>query len=246
MIYFISDIHLGFKGKIENKTTEDLLISFLEKISVDAETLIIVGDLFDFWFDYRSVIPKNYYRTLTAIGNLVAKGVQIEYVIGNHDFGHYKFFREEFGIQPHENDIERTYFGKKFYITHGDGKSYNDTGYKILKRILRSPLNQKLYRLLHPDFGIWLASGSSRKSRHYTDAKDYGKSDGMFEYASGKIDSGFDYVVMGHRHKLIYQSYKNGFYVNLGEWIRNPHYGVFDGVTFELKSVKEILTFPFN
>jgi UDP-2,3-diacylglucosamine hydrolase len=242
MVYFISDVHLGFKPKKEDRKTEDLLISFLEKSATDADTLVIVGDLFDFWFDYRKVIPKNFYRTLTAIGKLVEKGIKIEYIIGNHDFGHFRFFKEEFGIEPHEKDIEREFQGKKFFLSHGDGKSNNDTGYRILKKILRCPLSQKLYRLLHPDAGIWLASGSSRKSRHYTDSKDYGNIDAMREYAFKKIDEGFDYVIMGHRHKMQYTSHEHGFYINLGSWMKDPFFGVFDGNTFELKSVKDLLS----
>jgi UDP-2,3-diacylglucosamine hydrolase len=239
MIYFISDVHLGFKSRKEDRKTEDLLIGFLEKISADAETLVIVGDLFDFWFDYRKVIPKNFYRTLTAIGKLVEKGVKIEYIIGNHDFGHFRFFNEEYGIKPREKDIEIEYNGKKFFLSHGDGKSNNDMGYRMLKKILRFPLNQKLYRLLHPDAGIWLASGSSRKSRHYTDSKDFGKTDGLQEFAFRKIDEGFDYVIMGHRHKLEYTAHNKGFYVNLGSWMKEPYFGIFDGHSFELKSVTE-------
>lgn len=236
MIYFISDIHLGFKSGSELKKTEDLLFNFFGRITT-GDILVIVGDLFDFWFDYRKVIPKQFYRTLTEIGKLIEKGVEIEYIIGNHDFGHFRFFKEEFGIEPHEDDIIRNYFGKKFYISHGDGKSNNDMGYKILKKILRNPLNQKLYRFLHPDCGIWLASGSSRKSRHFTDTKDYGTSDGMTEFAFKKIDEGFDYVIMGHRHKLLMLPNSGGFYVNLGEWIKNPHFGQFDGNEFKLVKI---------
>jgi UDP-2,3-diacylglucosamine hydrolase len=241
MIYFISDIHLGFQSRSEDRKNEEILLTFLEKIQSNTDTLVIVGDLFDYWFDYGKVIPKNYYRSLTAIDKLVRSGMKIEYIIGNHDFGHYRFFKEEFGITPSEGDIEREYNGKKFYLSHGDGKSNNDTGYRILKKILRSRLNQNLFRKIHPDIGIWLASGSSRKSRHYTDTKYYGEVDGMREFAYKKIEEGFDYVIMGHSHKLGITSHKNGFYVNLGEWIKNPHFAVFDGEKLELKSVRDYL-----
>ncbi|MGB9703021.1 MAG: UDP-2,3-diacylglucosamine diphosphatase [Candidatus Kapaibacteriota bacterium] len=234
MIYFISDIHLGFKPKEENKLTENRLLEFFDMISKDAETLVILGDLFDFWFDYRKVIPKNFFRTTTGIYNLIQKNIRVIYIIGNHDFGHYNFFQNDIGVELIQNDLEITFYGKKFYLSHGDGKSYNDTGYKIIKKILRNPLNQKLYRLIHPDIGIWLASGSSRKSRHYTDSKNYGEKDGMLDFAKKKIDEGFDYVIMGHKHKVQFVNYKNGYYINLGEWIINPHYGKFDGNEFQL------------
>ena len=242
MIYFISDIHLGFKDRNEDRKTEDLLIEFLEKIAADAEVLLIVGDLFDYWFDYESVIPKNYYRILATIDKLVHNGLKIEYVIGNHDFGHYKFFREEIGIEPHMHDIEREYYGKKFYISHGDGKSNRDTGYKILKKIFRSSINQKLYRMLHPDWGIALAKRSSRKSRHYTDKRYYGEVDGMNEFAHKKIDEGFDYVIMGHRHKVVEEHYKDGIYFNIGEWINNPYFLKFDEKSFAFESVRNFLS----
>ncbi|OGU58455.1 MAG: hypothetical protein A2X64_08590 [Ignavibacteria bacterium GWF2_33_9] len=242
MIYFISDIHLGLKIRNEDRKIEDLLIAFLEKITADVETLVIVGDLFDYWFDYKTVIPKSFYRILAAIDKLVRSGVKIEYIIGNHDFGHSRFFREEFGIEPHFHDIEREYYGKKFYISHGDGKSNKDTGYKFLKKILRNSLNQKLYRMIHPDWGIGLASRSSRKSRNYTDKKNYGEADGMTQFAERKIDEGYDYVVMGHRHKLIEEHYKDGIYFNLGEWINNPHFLRFDGNSFTFESVRSFLS----
>ena len=138
MIYFISDAHLGHEKKDINRTVEDTLIAFLGKIQSDCEKLFIVGDLFDYWFEYKSVIPKIYIRTLAALINLKDKGIPIEYIMGNHDFGHYKYFEEEMGIPVFRDDIEREINGKKFYISHGDGKSYNDTGYLILKKILRN------------------------------------------------------------------------------------------------------------
>jgi len=233
MIYFISDIHLGFFDRHRDKLLEDKLIDFLDKIQENS-TLVIIGDLFDYWFDYRKVIPYNFYRTLYKLNELKNKNIVVVYLIGNHDFGHYKFFKEELGIEPIENDLEIEFLGKKFYLSHGDGKSYNDDGYKIIKRILRNKLAQKLYRLLHPDIGIWLASGSSRKSRHYTETKNYGPRDGLKDFAFAKIDEGFDYVVMGHRHKLEFVEYKQGFYINLGTWLTKPIYGYFDGKKFEI------------
>ncbi len=238
MIYFISDIHLGFHNRQTDKILEDKLIQFLGTIKQN-ETLIIVGDLFDYWFDYQKVIPSNYYRTLTKLQELRKNKVEIIYLIGNHDFGHFKFFSEELDIEPIEKDFEIELIGKKFYLSHGDGKSYNDNGYKALKLILRNKLAQRMYRWLHPDFGIWLASGSSRKSRHYTDTKDYGTRDGLKDFAFRKIDEGFDYVVMGHRHKLEMLKYKNGIYINLGTWLSKPVYGVFDGNQFQIIDISD-------
>jgi UDP-2,3-diacylglucosamine hydrolase len=241
MIYFISDVHLGIQSRNEDALREDLLLAFLERISGDCEKLFIVGDLFDYWFEYRTVVPKYFYRTLTALKNMREKNIEIEYLMGNHDFGHRTFFAEEFGIYIQKEDIERVINGKKFYISHGDGKSYKDTGYKILKKIMRNRLALFLYRMLHPDLGIAMASSSSRKSRIYTDKKSYGEGDGMYDFAAKKIGEGFNYVIMGHRHKLIHEKIGEGYYVNLGEWIHKPSYATFDGNKLKTGSVREFL-----
>ncbi|MCE5305034.1 UDP-2,3-diacylglucosamine diphosphatase [bacterium] len=235
MIYFFSDVHLGFNTPDIERQKENMLFGFLDEISKDAEKIVIVGDFFDYWFDWKRTIPKDYYRTLAKIDELVSKNIEIEYLIGNHDFGHYRFFKEKFGITPIENDIERVYYNKKFYISHGDGKSYNDAGYRFIKRILRNKFNQGVYRLLHPDLSIWLASRSSKKSRGWTGGKNYGENDGMRDFAFSKIDEGFDYVIMGHRHKVEYLPHNNGIYINLGDWLAlKPHYAKFDGEQLQL------------
>jgi UDP-2,3-diacylglucosamine hydrolase len=131
--------------------------------------------------------------------------------------------------------------GKKFYISHGDGKAYNDLGYKILKKILRNKISQRLYYILHPDMGIGLASTSSKKSRNYTDNKDYSKKDGQRDFAISKINEGYDFVIMGHRHLFIEEQIGNGKYINLGEWLTEPHYAVFDGNDIRLLPVSKLL-----
>lgn len=239
MIYFISDLHLGVLQRKDDKLREDLFLALLDNIMPNCEKLYLIGDIFDYWFDYKTVIPKYFYRTLAKLKEYTDKGIEIEYLMGNHDFGHYRFFKEELGIMVIDKDIERVHNGKKFYISHGDGKADNDTGYLILRSILRNRVANFVYRIIHPDWGIGLASGSSKKSRSYTDGKSYGENDGMIKFAKRKIDEGFDYVVMGHRHKRIELDYNNGKYFNLGEWIKDPSYGVFDGEAFKLLSVTE-------
>ncbi len=234
MVYFISDVHLGFESRESDRAREDKLLSFLGMAGKDAKAIVIAGDLFDYWFEYKTVTPKYYYRTLARLGELRAAGIEIEYVMGNHDFGHLDFFEKELGIPVHKTDIEREWYGKKFYISHGDGKANNDLAYRIIKRVTRSPINLWLYRLLHPNIGIGLARGSSRKSREYTGKKDYGPTDGMLEFARKKIDAGFDFVVMGHKHRIEEHTYPGGKYFNIGEWIKHPVYLKFDGKSAEL------------
>ncbi len=241
MIYFISDVHLGFYKRDKDYVREDLLLRFLDTISGDCEKLFILGDLFDYWFEYKHVVPRYFYQTLTALKNMRLKGIDIEYLMGNHDFGHWDFFEKEIGIPIIKEDISREIYGKKFFLSHGDGKAYNDGPYRLLKKILRNKLSQKLYYLLHPDIGIALASTSSKKSRNYTDKKDYTNRDGMRDFAVQKIEEGFDYVIMGHRHLFINEKIGNGRYINLGEWLTDPHYARFDGNDLKLLKVQDLL-----
>lgn len=240
--YFISDLHLGFFERKRDKVREDLFLGFLDTIKKDTHTLYLLGDIFDYWFEYKTVVPAYFYRTLSKISELVDSGVKIEYVMGNHDFGHHTFFKDEFGIEIHRSDFDTEIDGNKFYLSHGDGKSHNDKGYLLLKKLLRSNWANTLFRYLHPDFGIRLASGSSHKSRKHTDSKNYGDSDGIKDFAIKKIKEGFDYVLMGHKHEFIDITHENGRYINLGEWIsNNPNYALFENGNMKVGKVKDII-----
>ncbi len=241
MNYFISDLHLGLGSTESYKCREKLLLRFIDKIRPNCDKLFIVGDLFDYWFEYKTVIPRPFFRTLTALDGLKNQGAEIIYLMGNHDFGHKDFFETELSIPIIPDDYECELSGKKFYISHGDGKSNNDLGYRVLKRILRNPAAKKLYSWIHPDVGISIASGSSHKSRKYTEDKDYGEIDGMKQFAEMKISEGYDFVVMGHRHKAEFTELGGGVYINLGTWLKEPYYGIFDGSRFELLKVSGLL-----
>ena len=231
---FISDIHLGLQAKEQEKEKEKALVRFLNFAGENGTELFIVGDLFDYWFEYRRVYQKGFFRTLTALQDLTNSGVKVHYFIGNHDFMHRDFFTDEIGVELHKDGIVRELDGKKFYIAHGDGLVKNDLGYNILKKILRNRTLQIFYSLIHPDIGVALASHTSKTSRDYTSKKDYGEVDGLFEAAKCKIDEGFDYVLFGHLHKRIYENYKQGYYINLGSWLSAPCYGVFKDNKFEI------------
>ncbi|HEY6906186.1 MAG TPA: UDP-2,3-diacylglucosamine diphosphatase [Ignavibacteriaceae bacterium] len=231
---FISDIHLGLRTRDIESKKERLLVRFLEFAKSEAVELFIVGDLFDYWFEYKKVYQKGYFRTLTALQDITEAGVKIHYFIGNHDFMHGDFFEKEIGAILYDEPVERVLNGKKFFIGHGDGLVKNDTGYNILKKIMRNKLLQKMYSWIHPDIGIAIASGTSRSSREYTSKRDYGDIDGLFEAARRKIDDGFDYVVFGHLHDRQYEKYKHGAYINLGSWLDAPCYGIFRGDKFEI------------
>lgn len=225
--FFISDIHLGLQSKEVEQKKEQKLIQFLKYAKDYSDELIIVGDLFDYWFEYNKVIQKEFIRTLGALAEYTDAGKKIHYIIGNHDFLHKNFFEREIGAILYNDEliIELNY--KKFFIAHGDGKIKNDTGYKFLKKVLRNKFIQKVYSLIHPDLGITIASKSSKVSRDYTTKKNYGESDALFETAKFKIDNGFEYVVFGHSHKRAFEKYNNGLYINLGTWLDKPCYGKF-------------------
>lgn len=242
MIYFVSDLHLGLGERAKDKAREDLFLRVLDRMESDCEQLYIVGDLFDYWFEYKTVVPKTFFRTLTALDRLRRRGIPVHYLMGNHDFGHRSFFREELDIEITTTDMETELHGKRFYIAHGDGKAYNDRGYLILRAILRNPVSLWLYKWLHPDIGITLAASTSHSSREYTAQKDYSERDGLRDFAEQKIrNEGFDFVVMGHRHRPESTPFGSGFYINLGDWLYHRTFGAFDGTTMHIVKVDDFL-----
>lgn len=234
-LYFISDAHLGLGSRSEEKEKELRLVAFLDHVIGDGSDLFIVGDLFDAWFEYRTVIPKGFHRLFSKLEDLQSHGVAVHYLAGNHDYWIRDFFREYLGMKTYHEAFDITVDGKKILIHHGDGLSDHDTGYNILKKVLRNKFSIWLYSWLHPDIGIALARSISRGSRHYTSTKDYGEQDTMLKYASKKIEEGYDIIVMGHRHKPTYKELGNGIYVNLGDWITHSPYAEFSDGKIALK-----------
>ncbi|CAN5534695.1 UDP-2,3-diacylglucosamine diphosphatase [soil metagenome] len=235
MVYFLSDVHLGFGKPEADRERERLLLRLLDRLSRDAAHVFIVCDLFDYWFDYKTVVPRRHVRTLAALHNLRDAGVPMTYLMGNHDFGHYTYFEEELGLQVITGDVSVRLGEKLFYISHGDGKAHNDMGYLMLRTVLRNPFAQWVYRVLHPDLGIGLASGTSEGSREYTDRKDFGTTDGIRDFAAERIAEGFDVVVMGHRHIAAEEQIGRGLYVNLGHWLgTEPTFAAFTTATADM------------
>lgn len=234
---FISDIHLGLQSREIEKVKERKLVEFLNFAKGNCDELFIAGDLFDYWFEYRRVYQKGFFRTLTALQDLTEAGIKVHYFIGNHDFFHNGFFEKEIGLILYQNPASFRLNEKKFFVGHGDGLVKNDLGYNILKMILRSSFTQFLYSLIHPDLGVAIASHTSKSSRDYTSKKDYGEEDGLFEAAKQKIEEGYDFVLFGHLHRKQFHKYKNGYYINLGSWISEPCYGRFTD-KFEIIDIK--------
>jgi UDP-2,3-diacylglucosamine hydrolase len=225
-IYFISDVHLGIGTVEEDRHRLGLLLALLKDIRNERGDLYIVGDLFDFWYEYRSVVPRGYHRLYQALEDLRLADCAVTYIAGNHDFAIGDFFSHDLDLTVVQNDFEFSGQGRRFYLFHGDGLAMKDGGYRALKRVLRSPLSQRLYRLLHPDLGFGLARRFSHGSRDYTSARDFGELDGMRVEAERRIAAGVDIVVMGHRHVPRQLSIGSGVYINLGDWLSHFTYAV--------------------
>lgn len=232
--YFIADTHFGYYEYLKEKPLIEKFENLCKEIELNSGELYILGDLFDYWFEYKSVIQKYSYRIIAALEHLAEKGHRITYIIGNHDFAHKDLFEKQLGITVSSGMIEKTIYNKKFFLAHGDGLVENDRGYLILKSIVRNKKLQALYSKLHPNIGIGLARYFSKKSRHYTNGRDYGEQDDLLQFAKKKISDGIDYVILGHSHRFVFEKIGNGFYINLGSWLIKPTYGKFDGKNFEI------------
>jgi UDP-2,3-diacylglucosamine hydrolase len=226
-VFFVSDAHLGLGNPFEESRKEETLIRFLNHAARSADTLFILGDLFDFWFEYKAVVPRRFIRVLWALERLHERGVRVLYLTGNHDFWLESFFPLELGIEVHTEPLEMKLNGKRFWIAHGDGIMKKDRGYRLLKRIMRHPLSERLYRLLHPDLAFGLAGFFSKLSRNHPafpdDDKDY------VDYAEARFAEGFDCVVLAHTHRPMVSKKGGKTYVNTGDWIRHFSYAKFSG-----------------
>ncbi len=235
-VIFISDVHLGLGSREKERAKENTLLGFLKAKLPETDALFIVGDLFDFWFEYKTVIPKGFHRTLAALQEYTDRGIKVYYLAGNHDYWMRDYFATELGFEVHYKPFEVLLNGKRILLHHGDGLATNDHGYRMIKPILRNRLNIWLYRWLHPDIGIRLARGSSRSSREYTSNKSSDEEKGLKEFAATKIAEGVDIVVMGHQHKPSQLQFNNGTYVNLGDWISHHTYAELEDGRITLKT----------
>lgn len=234
-IYFISDAHLGLSDKETEEKKEQMLINFFKSAAQDASAIYILGDLFDAWFEYKTVIPKGFHRTIAMLDELVRKNIKIHYLAGNHDFWMNDFFISEIGITVHLDSYSFTHEGKKIYLHHGDGFSKKDIGYRILKKILRNPINIKIYKLLHPDIGISIARKFSRMSRKHSSDKKYFDTSELNSIVENIINQGYDIVIMGHLHQPLQKKIGNGEFINLGDWINHFTYAVMQNGKIDLK-----------
>lgn len=241
-VYFLSDFHLGIPDHTSSLEREKRIVAFLEKIKKETAVLFIVGDLFDFWFEYRKVIPKGYVRILGKLAELTDAGIQVHFFVGNHDMWMSGYFEKELNIPVYYQPVSFEFNGKRFLVGHGDGLGPGDYGYKFLKKIFRNPFCKWLFSLLPPYFGIGLASMMSKGSRSVTgeaDAHFLGEeNEWLIIYCKEQLKrDNYDYFVFGHRHLPIdFELSPSSRYINLGDWIRYFSYAVYDGDSMLLKT----------
>jgi UDP-2,3-diacylglucosamine hydrolase len=246
-VYFASDFHLGVPNKAHSLLREKKLVKWLSTIEQDAQHIFLVGDIFDFWFEYKTVVPRGYTRLLGKLASMVDNGIKIHYFTGNHDMWTFGYLEEELGVKLYRNPIEININNQLFYIGHGDGLGPGDNGYKFIKKVFASPISQWLFARLHPNFGIGLAnfwSGKSRAANGPVDEIFLGEDkEWLIIYCKEVLQKKhYNYFVFGHRHLLLNISLQNNSrYINLSDWFKKPHCAIFDGVSLQLKEVDGML-----
>jgi len=237
-LYFASDFHLGSGGYAASREREDRLVRWLDMIKADAAEVFLMGDVFDFWFEYKTVIPKGYIRFLGKLAELADAGIKLYLFKGNHDMWMFDYFERELGATIISDELEIQRNGKKFYLHHGDGLGPGDNKYKILKKIFRSGLCQWLFARIHPNLGMGIANYWSAHSRiaQASETPVYNERrtlehEWLVVYCRELLKTKFyDYLIFGHRHlPLKLQLDSKSTYINLGEWLDLSTYAVFDG-----------------
>jgi len=241
-IYFASDQHFGIPDAASSKLMEKKFISWLDEVKTDAKAIFLLGDLFDFWFEYKTVVPRGFIRVLGKIAELKDSGIPIYFFVGNHDLWMIDYFETELGIPVYRHPKEFVFDEKTFLIGHGDGLGPGDKGYKRMKKVFAHPLSKWFYRWLHPDIGVKLAQYLSTKNKLISGQEDIKflgeENEWLAQYAKRKLEQKhYDYFLFGHRHlPMEIQVGKNSKYINTGDWISHFTYAVFDGNELTLKT----------
>jgi UDP-2,3-diacylglucosamine hydrolase len=238
-IYFASDTHLGVPDAASSLEREKILVKWLDSIKDDAAELYLLGDIFDFWFEYKHAVPKGFIRLLGKLAELSDAGITVHYFIGNHDMWMFGYLPKEMNIRIYRKPVERKMNGKIFFIGHGDGIGPRDHGYKFIKKVFANRICQWLFARLHPNFGLGLGRYLSKLSRESNGRTDIFLGDEKeylvrFVKEHEKIKH-FDYYIFGHRHLPLDIEIEKAHYFNLGDWITHFSYAVWDGEKLELK-----------
>ncbi|ADY29030.1 MULTISPECIES: UDP-2,3-diacylglucosamine diphosphatase [Cellulophaga] len=243
-VYFASDNHLGAPTMAESKPREKKFVAWLDKAKEDAAAIFLLGDLFDFWFEYKTVVPKGFTRTLGKLAELTDAGIPVYYFVGNHDLWMDGYFEEELNIPVYHTPQQFLFNNTSFFIGHGDGLGPHDKGYKRMKKVFTNPVSKWFYRWLHPDIGVSLAQYFSVKNKAISgddDVKFLGEdNEWLVQYAKRKLETKhYDYFVFGHRHlPMTIDLNGKSTYINLGDWIGYYTYAVFNGEQLSLEKLE--------
>ena len=243
-VYFASDFHLGAGSQEQRRRTEKKVVSWLDSIKHNAHAIYLLGDMFDFWFEYKQAIPKGFIRFQGKLAEIRDAGIPITFFTGNHDMWLFDYFPTELGIPVIRKPQSFSINGKNFFIGHGDGLGPGDFTYKILKKIFENKLCQWAFARLHPNFGIGVANYWSRKSRMTNNKKQdvyLGEDEWLLRYSREQEKlKHHDFYIFGHRHlPLDLEVSHNSRYINLGEWLNHFTYAAFDGIHLKLKTFED-------
>lgn len=251
-IYFASDNHLGAPDRQSSLPREKIFVAWLDHVKKDAAAIFLLGDLFDFWFEYRTVVPKGFTRTLGKLAEISDSGIPVYYFVGNHDLWMNGYFEEELHIPVYHKPQQFQLNEASFFIGHGDGLGPGDKGFKRMKKLFTNRLAQWCFRWLHPDWGVRMAQYFSVKNRLISgddNIKFLGEDkEWLVQYAKRKLEQNhYDYFVFGHRH-LPLEIDLNGksTYINLGDWISYFTYAEFDGNKLSLQKFSPAISDPLT
>ena len=244
-VYFLSDFHLGAKYFSDAKAAEKRVVGFLDKIKDDASEIYLLGDILDYWFEYKNVVPRGYVRFLGKIAELSDSGIKITWLIGNHDIWIFDYLPSELGINVVDGSLVTDILGKRFYLSHGDNIGERPLGFRLIRSVFRNKVCQKLYSSIHPRWTTPFATNWSKSSREKSNSTPpYKGSDNepLMKFASRHASQNpdIDYYVFGHRHLLIKESVSdNAEAVILGDWIDLYSYACFDGNELKINIYKD-------
>jgi UDP-2,3-diacylglucosamine hydrolase len=250
-LYFASDLHLGAPNAQKSAAREQAFICWLDYIKPTAKAIYLLGDIFDFWFEYKTVIPKGHTRLFGKIAELSDAGIEIHFFKGNHDMWVLDYFEKELGLIMHSDEHTFRYADKQFYLHHGDGLGPGDYKYKVLKRFFRSAVCQWLFARLHPNFGIGLASFLSRRSRANGGTQDANyngpQAEWLFQYVQDiQQKQHHDYYIFGHRHLPLCLAHQKTLYINTGDWLQYNTFARFDTERLELLQWSDNQVLPYH
>jgi len=242
-IYFASDQHFGLPNHTKSLMREKKFIAWLDQVRKDAEAIFLLGDLFDLWMEYKTVVPKGFVRVLGKLAEISDSGIPIHFFVGNHDLWVRDYFQKELNFKVYTKPTEFTFNNKTFLIGHGDGLGPEDTGYKLMKKVFTNPFSRWLYRWLHPDFGVALAQRLSLKNKLISGEEDVkylgDDKEWLVQYCKRKLETKhYDFFLFGHRHLPMDLQINKSKYINTGDWISYFTYAIFDGKNLELKTYK--------